>query len=58
MAAAMASTALAMAGISFATASATLRSSPFITPSISSVDMASMSADAGLRCSVRRFSIM
>src|SRR5580700_6500959 len=56
MAATMASTARATAGISRATASATRRSSALTISRIRAVGSASMPAEAGLTCSVSRFS--
>src|SRR5580700_3223294 len=56
MAAVMASTARAIAGISRATASATRRSSALMISRMRSADRASMPSDAGFACSVSRFS--
>src|ERR1700722_13296928 len=56
MAATMASTARAMAGISRATTSATRRSSALMISRMRSAGRASMPSDAGLACSVSRFS--
>src|ERR1039457_4489801 len=56
MAATIASTARAMAGTSGATASATWRSSALTISRMRAVGSASMPSEAGLTCSVSRFS--